>query len=100
MGIKHQRTETACPWMNGRVERLFGMLKEKLNQWEVNSFESLNHSLHLFRFYYNHVRPHQHLQGLTPAEIWRGKTNLIRNNNKVYWFNEWEGLLTGYYLPP
>lgn len=100
MRIKHHRTEVACPWMNGRIERLFGTLKEKLNDWEVSSFESLNHSLHLFRFWYNHVRSHQHLDGLTPAEVWRGKTNFNRTSNKVYWFDEWQGLLCGYYLPP
>ena len=50
--IKQQRTEIACPWMNGKIERFFGTLKEKLNDWEINSLESLNHSLHLFRFWY------------------------------------------------
>ncbi len=100
MRIKHQRTEVACPWMNGRIERLFGTLKEKLNHWEVGSFVSLNLSLHYFRFWYNHVRPHQYLDGLTPAEVWRGKTDFNRTSNNVYWFDEWEGLLRGYYLPP
>ena len=98
--IKHQRTEVACPWMNGRIERLFGTLKEKLNFWEVDSFVSLSRSLHLFRFYYNYVRPHQHLDGLTPAEVWQGKIDFKRRSEKVYWFDGWEGLLTGYYLPP
>jgi putative transposase len=100
IGITHQRTEIACPWMNGRIERLFGTLKEKLNLWEVTSINSLNHSLHLFQFYYNHVRPHQHLDGLTPAEVWQGKTNFNRRNSRAYWFDEWDGLITGYYLPP
>jgi len=35
LGIKHQTTEVACPWQNGKVERFFGTLKQKLNQWEV-----------------------------------------------------------------
>ncbi len=98
--IKHQRTEVACPWMNGRIERFFGTLKEKLNQWHVDSFDQLNHSLHVFRFWYNHVRPHQYLDGLTPVEVWQGRTGFKWSNNKAYWFNEWDGLLTGYYLPP
>jgi transposase InsO family protein len=98
--IKHQRTEICCPWQNGKVERFFGTLKNKLNQWEVDSFNSLTPSLLLFRFYYNHVRPHQYLNGLTPAEVWQGKTDFKRHNNKVYWFDQWDGLLTGYYLPP
>ncbi|MBL1140426.1 MAG: transposase [Proteobacteria bacterium] len=98
--IKHQRIERACPWQNGRIERLFGTLKEKLNVWEVDSLKSLNHSLHLFQFWYNHIRPHQNLNGLTPAEVWRGKVDFYRSNKSLHWFNEWEGLLTGYYLPP
>ncbi len=100
MRIKHQRTEVACPWKNGKTERFFGTLKEKLNQWEVDSVTSLDHSLQIFQFWYNHIRAHQYLAGLTPAEVWQGKTSYIRNNNKAYWFDEWEGLLTGYYLPP
>ena len=98
--IKHQRTELACPWMNGRVERFFGTLKQKLNHWEIPNMDALNASLHLFQFWYNHVRPHQYLDGLTPAEVWQGKINFKRSNNKIYWFEEWDGLLTGYYLPP
>ena len=31
LGIKHQRIDKGCPWMNGRVERFFGTLKDKLN---------------------------------------------------------------------
>jgi putative transposase len=100
LGIKHQRTEVACPWQNGKVERFFGTLKEKLNQWEVDSLTTLNHSLHFFQFWYNHIRPHQYLDGFTPAEAWQEKTNSVRRNNNAYWFDEWEGLLTGYYLPP
>ena len=30
LGIKHQRTEVSCPWQNGKVERFFGTLKQKL----------------------------------------------------------------------
>ena len=97
LGIRHQRTEVACPWMNGRIERFFGTLKERLNQWEINSHEELAHSLHLFRFWFNHVRPHDYLDGRTPAEVWSGKRG---NANRAQWFTAWDGLLTGYWLPP
>ncbi len=36
LGIRHQRTDPGCPWQNGRIERLFGTLKEKLDQWIVH----------------------------------------------------------------
>lgn len=62
-GIRQQRSDPGCPWQNGRIERLFGTLKQKLDQWEVAGFEALSVSLGEFRLWYNHVRPHQHLQG-------------------------------------
>jgi len=98
LGIKHQRTEKGCPWMNGRVERFFGTLKEKLDQWQVDSFDQLNNALLPFRFWYNHVRPHQHLDGRTPAEIWAGKDIYSSPAKCDEWFEAWDGLLSGYYL--
>ncbi|MBI3754825.1 MAG: DDE-type integrase/transposase/recombinase [Deltaproteobacteria bacterium] len=72
MSIRHQRIDLCCPWQNGRVERFFGTLKEKLNQWQVNNREQLDGALGQFKFWYNHVRPHQNLDGRTPAEVWNG----------------------------
>ena len=39
-GVGHQRSDPGCPWQNGRIERLFGTLKRKLDQWEVSGFEA------------------------------------------------------------
>jgi len=68
LGIRHQRIDLHCPWQNGRVERFFGTLKEKLDQLAVESLDATNAALGEFRFFYNHVRPHQNLSGRTPAE--------------------------------
>lgn len=84
--------------MNGRIERLFGTLKEKLNQWDIDSLVQLNGSLVQFRFWYNHVQPHQHLKGKTPAEVWQGKDIYQQKIKKEYSFKAWDGLLTGYFL--
>lgn len=84
--------------MNGRVERFFGSLKEKLNQWEVDSLGQLNGALHQFRFWYNHVRPHQNLEGRTPAEVWQGKDIFTSKPKGEFFFEAWDGLLQGYYL--
>jgi len=97
LGIKHQRTEVASPWQNGKIERFFGTLKQQLNQWEVASFEELNNLLHLFRFWYNHVRPHDYLDGWTPAEVWHDKKGA---SHKAQCFEAWDGLLKGWWLPP
>jgi len=97
-GIRHQRSDPDCPWQNGRIERLFGTLKAKLDQWEVAGFEALNASLGEFRFWYNHVRPHQNLQGATPAEAWSRVDPYAVPVRQDYWFEAWDGLLQGYYL--
>ncbi len=98
LGIKHQKIDKGCPWQNGRVERFFGTVKEKLNQWDVASQKQLNGALAQFRFWYNHVRPHQHLDGRTPAEVWQGNDIYTQKIIKEYFFEAWEGLLTGYFL--
>lgn len=71
-GIQHQRIQTCAPWQNGRMERLFGTLKPLLRQLVIPDKEALQLALDEFRLFYNHVRPHQNLGGLTPAEIWNG----------------------------
>ena len=73
LGIRHQVIQKAAPWQNGRMERLFGTLKDCLDCWMVDSLEQLNDDLVIFKFWYHHVRPHQHLDGKTPAEVWNGR---------------------------
>jgi transposase InsO family protein len=66
LGIRHQTTELACPWKNGRIERLFGTLKQTLNSFKINSRGELQGLLHCFSFWYNAIRPHQNLNDRTP----------------------------------
>jgi len=98
LGIHHQRTDPHCPWQNGRVERFFGTLKEKLDRLAVESLDALNQALVEFRFFYNHVRPHQNLDGRTPAEVWASVDPYATKIKGEYWFEAWDGLLAGYYL--
>lgn len=97
-GIRHQRTEPGCPWQNGRIERLFGTLKAKLDRWQVSGIESLRDSLAIFRFWYNRVRPHQGLSGATPFEAWHEIDPYRKAPRRVEWFEAWDGLLAGYWL--
>lgn len=99
LGVRHQRTDIGCPWMNGRVERFFRTLKSRLDHWCVPDRPSLDYSLAVFRLWYNHIRPHQHLAGQTPAEYWRGTQLTRRSVRARRWFSAWDGLLTGYYFP-
>ena len=72
LGIRHQRTEPGCPWQNGRVERFIGTVKRALDSDSIADEEDLTHALRDVRQWYNHSRPHDHLQGRTPAEVWAG----------------------------
>ncbi|MDE2309137.1 MAG: transposase family protein, partial [Xanthomonadaceae bacterium] len=45
LDIRHQTTELHCPWQNGRIERFFGTLKNKLDRWAVADGIALNTSL-------------------------------------------------------
>lgn len=96
--IRHQRSDLGCPWQNGRIERLFLTLKEKLDRLEVADFAALAALMPDFRRWYNHVRPHQHLRGCTPAEAWAGVDPYRWAVRQEFWFAAWDGLLCGFYL--
>lgn len=99
LGVRHQRTEPFAPWQNGRIERLFLTVKEVIRQCrEQNWTPGVGVAdLARIRTWYNHLRPHQHLDGLTPAEVWSGKAPNRRRRPR--WISDWDGLLAGYYWP-
>ena len=107
LGVRHQRTDPGCPWQNGRIERLFGTLKQVLDQRiyfplplgeGLGVREQLNTDLTTFSYWYNHVRPHQNLNGQTPAEAWNGIDSYAKPPKQEHWFEAWDGLLSGYHL--
>jgi len=101
LGIRHQRTDMGCPWQNGRIERLFGTLKAK-SQGLLFEAGALPEQLGLFRFWYNHVRTHQHLDGRTPCEaLNRLPAQWITDaTGEPEWFEAWHGRMAGYWFPP
>jgi hypothetical protein len=66
-----------CRWQNGRIERL-----------------------HEFASFYNHVRVHQGLAGLTPAKGWSGQDlNAVkRRYGQGRCVQALAGLMLGYWL--
>lgn len=70
LGIRHQRTDPGCPWQNGRVERFIGTVKRALAGEPKSDAQELGEVLADIRAWYNHDRPHDHLQGRTPGEVW------------------------------
>jgi putative transposase len=72
LGIRQQRIEPGCPWQNGRVERFIGTVKRELATEAIMNSEHFALTLRAIRTWYNHDRPHDPLQGRTPAEVWAG----------------------------
>ncbi len=69
MGVKHRFIKPYRPQTNGRVERFWRTLYDDLI--EGTHFESLAHfekELREYMLYYNHLRPHQALNGVPPAK--------------------------------
>jgi transposase InsO family protein len=95
LGIRHQRIDPFCPWQNGRIERLFNTLKGRLGLWWEHAGvpEDVQHDLDTFCAWYNHARPHQSLEGLTPAMAWAG---VAISGKRPRFFSAWEGILTGF----
>ena len=93
--IKHQRSDVACPWQNGRVERFIGTFKEKIRQVIVENSQQLQTDLLTFTFFYNHIRPHDYLDGKTPYEVWHGIDVFKRAPKRIEPYQEWDGVLTG-----
>jgi transposase InsO family protein len=99
-GIGHVFSAPGKPWQNGRVERLFLTLKQKLNLVAPRDGAELDRLLIEFSFWYNQIRPHQHLNGHTPAEAWFGIDPYRRVPRRVSRHVGWDGLLTGWDLRP
>ena len=97
LGIRQQFSDPGKPWMNGRVERFFWTLKERLNHLSVADFNGLNVALTEFKFWYNQVRPHQHLGGRTPWEARNGIDPYRQLPKDIRYVVGWDGLLTGFY---
>ncbi|MBZ0134513.1 MAG: integrase core domain-containing protein [Rhodanobacter sp.] len=97
LGIRLQTTALHCPWQNGRIERFFGTLKQRLDRIAVVDGHDLRVKLVEFRAWYNHARPHQHLDGHTPAEVWDGRAKSIKRSRCV---RVWNGHISGWFFPP
>jgi putative transposase len=98
LGIKHQKSDVAAPWQNGRIERFFGTFKEKIKQLTIINSDDLNQKLMEFSYWYNSVRSHSYLGGKTPDEVWNNVDVFIQGYKRAIWYEKWDGLLTGYYL--
>lgn len=82
LGIKHQTTQIASPWQNGRIERLFGTLKNSISlvKYDKNDLDYLCYS---FEYWYNNIRFHKNLDYKTPEFVYQKNiTELYKNKQK------------------
>ena len=99
--IRHQRIPFCAPWCNGRIESFFGRIKPFIGQINIHSQAGLQNALDEIRYFYNYVRPHQNLGGLTPAEAWQGLTpiDIFQTRPKSAQLVQMlDGLLVGYHI--
>jgi len=61
-GIKHIRSRVHKPTTAGKVERFQQTVRREM--------QYCNNDVELFRYRYNHIRPHMSLQGKRPAEVY------------------------------
>jgi putative transposase len=97
LGVRLQTIELHRPWQNGRIERFFGTLKQRPDTITVADGHALVLQLGAFWVWYNHVRPHQHLLGRTPAEAWSGRSKTM---GVPIHFSAWGGRLTRWCFSP
>ena len=70
LGVMHRYIRPYRPQTNGKVERFWRTIEEDL--LEETYFESIAHlkeELIQYLYYYNHERPHQGINGMTPFEM-------------------------------
>jgi putative transposase len=99
VGIKKQTIPVASPWCNGRIERFFGTIKPWLKPFVIHGACALQAMLIDAQSFYNHVRPHQNLNGMTPVEAWQGLTpSGLKQTKSVTAVQALDGEVGGYYF--
>ena len=99
LGIHRQTTQIASPWQNGKIERLFGTMKQSFEDLVFPTVHSLEDGLKEFRFFYNHVRIHQNLDYNTPANAWDGKAiSTSKTAKEIVYYEGLCGNVAGFYF--
>lgn len=72
LGIRHERIEPGCPQQNGRHERMHRTLKQETASPPAANRSRQQQAFLDFERLYNEERPHEALEGKTPAELYVG----------------------------
>jgi len=98
LGIKRQTTQIASPWQNGKIERLFGTMKQAFKNLTFPTTQSLESGLKEFRFFYNHVRLHQNLDYNIPVNVWDDKPiSTSKTAREIVYYQGLCGNVSGFY---
>jgi hypothetical protein len=73
-------------------------MKESFQDLVFPTSQSLKNGLHKFRFFYNHIRPHQHLSYRTPSEAWTNKPMATAKTHEALYFSALCGNVAGFYF--
>ena len=70
MGIKHRYIRPYRPQTNGKIERFWRTIEDDmLRDTFYDSEDELKEELLQYMYYYNHERPHQGINNMTPSEF-------------------------------
>ncbi len=70
LGIKHRYIRPYRPQTNGKAERFWRTIEDDLlYETTFENDEQLKDELMQYLYYYNHERPHQGIDGKTPANV-------------------------------
>jgi len=74
MEIKHRYTRPYRPQTNGKVERFWRTVHNDLiDGTDFSTLEELRDEVMQYMYYYNTLRPHQGIEGKSPAEYFKTK---------------------------
>ncbi len=72
-------------------------MKQSFSDLVFPNTKSLELGVQEFRLYYNHIRPHQHLYGKTPAEVWSNRPMATSKTHEALYFSGLCGNVTRFY---
>lgn len=76
--------QPGSPWQNGHVESFFDKLRDELLNREIfDSGGELQAHLDEHQEFYNHLRPHRSLKGLTPANFGKRHSDTIKRTEAL-----------------
>jgi putative transposase len=78
LGIRIVRSRPGCPQDNGGHERMHRDVAQEVQPWPSADLRAQQRELDRWRQEFNHVRPHEALDGKTPADLYKPSDRKLR----------------------